>query len=360
MDQPDERTSIIAFDVGGANIKAADGLGWTRSEPFPLWQRPDELPAVLARMAADYAQQQARGETLRRIVATMTGEIADCYPSRRVGVQQITAALAAAAAASAPPAELGVYLVDGTIVPAAVAAGRTLDAAASNWHAVARLGAAYATSDRAFVVDIGSTTTDIIPIRDGRPAACGRDDVGRLAVGELVYTGVERTPVAALVRSLPWAGGPDTSPRLRPIASERYADSRDVWLLLGGLPEDPGSRDTADGGPATRDGARVRMARMLLADPDDFSWAAAEAAADWCAAAQGRLVARAVARVAKACGWRPTSLVLSGHGDCLARRSLARLGWEVPTVVLPDILGPDVSRAAPAHAVAMIARGMLA
>ncbi|MEI7782725.1 MAG: hydantoinase/oxoprolinase family protein, partial [Planctomycetota bacterium] len=353
MDQPDERTSVIAFDVGGANLKAADGLGWTRSVPFPLWQRPAQLPAVLARMAADYAQQQARGETPRRIVATMTGEIADCYPSRRVGVEQITAALAATAAASVPAAELGVYLVDGTIVPAAVAAGRPLDAAASNWHAVARLGAAHATSDRAFVVDIGSTTTDIIPIHDGRPAARGRDDVGRLATGELVYTGVERTPVAALVRSLPWAGG--AGPRLRPIASERYADSRDVWLLLGDLAEDPASQETADGRPATRAAARVRLARMLLVDPDDFSWAAAEAAAKWCAEAQGRLVARALARVAQTCGWRPTSLVLSGHGGCLARRALARLGWEVPVVVLPEILGPDVSRAAPAHALALIA-----
>ena len=360
MDQPDERMSVFAFDVGGANIKAADGLGWTRSVPFALWQRPEELTAALTCMVAEYAQQWTGGKTPRWIVATMTGEIADCYPSRRVGVERITAALAAVAAASDPPAGLGVYLVDGTLVPAAVAAGRPLDAAASNWHAVARLGAAHAASDRAFVVDIGSTTTDIIPILARRPAPRGLDDVGRLATGELVYTGVERTPVAALVRSLPWVVGPPAGPRLRPIASERYADSRDVWLLLGGLPEDPGSRDTADGGPATRDGARVRLARMLLADPDDFSWAAAEAAADWCAAAQGRLVARAVARVAKACGWRPTSLVLSGHGDCLARRSLTRLGWEVPTVVLPDILGPDISRAAPAHAVAMIARGMLA
>lgn len=351
MELADEAHSVLAFDVGGANIKAANGLGWVHSEPYALWQRPQELPAALARIAAGVAP--------RRIVATMTGEIADCYPSRRVGVERITAALMAAAAAVAPAAGLGVYLVDGTIVSAAEAASRPLAAAASNWHALARLGAAHAQSDRAFVIDVGSTTTDIIPIRAGRPAAYGHDDVSRLASGELVYTGVERTPVAALVRSLPWSVASAGGRRLRPIASERYADSRDVWLLLGGIPADPGSRETADGMPATRDAARVRLARMLLADAKDFSFAAAAAAAEWCAAAQGRLVARALARVADACGWTPTSIVLAGHGDCLARRALGRLGWSAPLVSLPDILGPHVSRAAPAHAVALIARGIL-
>ena len=110
----------------------------------------------------------------------------------------------------------------------------------------------------------------------------------------------------------------------------------------------------------TREAARVRLARMLLADPGDFSAADAQAAADWCAEAQARLVARAIARVAAASGTKPTSIVVSGHGDCLARRAVARLGWDVEIIMLPERLGADVSRAAPAHALAMIARGLLA
>jgi probable H4MPT-linked C1 transfer pathway protein len=236
---------------------------------------------------------------------------------------------------------VGIYLVDGTIVSPEEAVQRPLAAAASNWHAVARLAATATTADRAFLIDIGSTTTDIVPLVERSPAATGHDDVTRMAAGELVYTGLERTPVAAIVRSLPWRG------RKHPVASELFAQSLDVWLLLGGLAENPnstpsGSLHTADGGPVTRAAAQRRLARMLLADPDDVTQDEAITMAAWCA------------------GWQPGSVVLSGHGACLARQALVRAGWSGDVVSLTDTLGPDVSRAAPAHSLALIAQGRLA
>jgi len=343
--------SVLAFDIGGANIKAADGLGWVHSEPFELWRRRAELPAALARIVSSRHPS--------RVVATMTGEIADCYASRREGVADIVAAVTSASrAAAGPECPVGIYLVDGTIVPPENAVQWPLAAAASNWHAVARLAAAVASTDRAFLIDIGSTTTDIVPLVDQAPAPSGRDDVTRMAAGELVYTGVERTPIAAIVRSLPWRG------RRHPVASELFAQSLDAWLLLGGLAEDPdsttsGSVNTADGGPATRVAAQRRLARMLLADPEEVTADEAIAMAAWCADRQSLLVARALRRVAASCGWQPRSIVLSGHGACLARRALARVGWDVDLVSLSDTLGSDVSRAAAAHSLALIARGQL-
>jgi len=339
-------STVLAIDVGGANIKVADGLGWVTNQPFELWRHWQDLPTTLASIIKAYSP--------RRIVATMTGEIADCYPSRCAGVSHITASLQAAAQACDPHAELGIYLLDGRIVSPAEAIAQPLAAAASNWHAVARLAAALTVTNRAMLIDIGSTTTDIVVIRDGIPSPLASDDVGRMATGELVYTGVERTPVAAIVRSLPLAGS------RHPIASELYAQSRDVWMLLKGIPPNPDSHDTADGGPATLAAARGRLARMLLANPDSFSMTEAITAAEWCAKAQCRQVAGSLARVARSVGWQPTSVVLSGHGICLARRALAALCWQVTTVSLSDSLGCDVSRAAPAHALAMIARGILA
>jgi len=346
-----EEDDVLAFDVGGANIKAADGLGWVHSEPFELWRRRTELPAALARIVSSRHP--------RRVVATMTGEIADCYASRREGVADIVAALTAAShAVAGPDCPLGIYLVDGAVVPPEEALQRPIDAAASNWHAVARLAAAVAPTDDALLIDIGSTTTDIVPLVGRAPAPAGRDDVTRLAVGELVYTGVERTPIAAVVRSLPWRS------RRHPVVSESFAQTLDVWLLLGGLAEEAdstrsGSVVTADGGPATRAAAHRRLARMLLADPEEVTADESIAMAEWCADRQTLLVARALRRVAASCGGQPRSIVLSGHGSCLARRALARVGWEAELVSLTSTLGPDVSRAAPAHGLALIARGRL-
>ena len=338
-------TDLIALDIGGANIKAADGLGWVESKSFELWRHFQKLPAVIEHFLSD-----ARP---RRVVATMTGEIADCYQSRQAGVQHIITSLQSAVHAFDRDAEPEIYLVDGSIVSPEVALGCPLHAAGCNWHAVARLAASYCQTDKAFLIDIGSTTTDIVAILNHAPAPLACNDLGRMSVGELVYTGIERTPIASLVRSLPLHGS------LHPVASELFAQSRDVWLLLGELDEQPFANETADGGPVTREAARVRMARMLLADPDDVSIDQAAGAAEWCAAAQSRQVARALSRVSRGIGWQPTSVIVSGHGECLARRALQHIGWNAKIVSLPDQLGSDVSRVAPAHALAMIARGLL-
>jgi probable H4MPT-linked C1 transfer pathway protein len=352
MPSSPQPSDLIAVDVGGANLKAADGAGWAHGEPFPLWREPERLTEVLSLLVGR--------RRLGRFVATMTGEIADCFNSREEGVAHIVAAVeAAAAAAGATP---GIYLLEreaglplrGRIAPPAEAVDRPLAAAASNWHAVARLAAAFAPTGRCLLMDIGSTTTDLVAIADGRPVPLAEDDAGRMATGELVYTGIERTPVAAIVRSLPHGG------RRRPVSAERFADSRDAWILVGGLPETPQSCDTADGRPATRGAAQARLARMILVEPAGFSPTDAAVAATWIVTAQARLVARSCERVARSHGWRPTSVVLSGHGTPLARLAIDHLGWQPALVSLPERLGPAISRVAPAHALARIARGDLA
>ncbi len=336
---------LVALDIGGANLKAADGLGWSASVVFPLWKRWQELPEALAALVADRHPG--------RIVATMTGEICDCYASRKAGVTHISESLVAAAAALGCKEPPGVYLVDGRIVPAAEAVHAWPLASASNWHALARLAASRLPTARAFLFDIGSTTTDIMPFAAGSPTPIASDDAGRMMSGELVYTGVERTAVAAIVRRLPhrdvW----------RPVASELFAESRDAWLTLHGIPEDAAATDTADGGPATLDAARVRLARTMLLDPDAFTEDDAVCAAEWIASRQASHIARAARRVARTVGWLPESIVLSGHGEGLAARALAATGWSLPVIRLADSLGPAVARAAPAHALALIASGAI-
>ncbi|RLT13591.1 MAG: hypothetical protein DWI25_06735 [Planctomycetota bacterium] len=344
MTKPDP--AVIAFDIGGATLKAADGLGWIHSEPFELWRRSSQLSDRLAHILKEACP--------RRVVATMTGEIADCYPSRQAGVRQIVESLTQAMQVARLQGSPEFYAVDGSLISADEALACPLSIAAANWHAVARLAAAFCTTDRALMIDIGSTTTDIIAIADRVVLPLASDDFTRMASGELVYTGVERTPIAAIVRSLPLRG------TLHPVASELFAQSQDVWLLLGGLLESDCAHPTADGGPVTRDAARIRMARMMLADPELVSLEDALAAAEFCAQSQSQLLARSFSQVIDTIGWQPTCLVLSGHGECLARKVIEHFGLSGELVSLPNQLGRDLSRVAPAHALALIARGLLA
>jgi probable H4MPT-linked C1 transfer pathway protein len=336
---------LLALDIGGANLKAADGLGWAASVAFPLWQRWRDLPDALVTLVAERPP--------RRLVATMTGEICDCYPSRAAGVAHIAGSLLVASGRAGCAEPPGVYLVDGRIVTVAEATCDWRLAAASNWHATARLAATLVPSGDGLLLDIGSTTTDIVPLRDGRPAPQASDDAGRMLCRELVYTGVERTPVAAVAPCLPHRG------KLRPVASERFADSRDAWLVLGALAEDPGARDTADGGPGTRDAARVRLARTMLLDPEDYTPADAAEAADNIAARQAAVISVALKHVAQAGNGPPEIIVLAGHGDRLAERAIDRAGWRPRIERLAAAVGPAVARAAPAHALALLARGLI-
>ena len=70
----------LALDIGGANLKAANGLKYARSVPFPLWRTPERLPEALRSLLAS-------GPPFEQLAVTMTGELADCFPSKADGVR---------------------------------------------------------------------------------------------------------------------------------------------------------------------------------------------------------------------------------------------------------------------------------
>ena len=247
--------SWIAMDIGGANIKLADGYGFAESVGFALWQHPQ-------RLADELRTSLATAPACDHLAVTMTGELADCFSSKAEGIQFILDAVADAADGR----HTRVYLTDGTFVVPSVAVARPLMAASSNWHALARYCGRYAPAGRALLLDVGSTTTDILPLRDGAPAGVGHTDTQRLLAGELVYSGVERSPVCALVQDAGYRGK-----RCR-VAQEVFSTTRDVYLVLGDCAEDLHDFGTADHRPATRADACRRLGRMLCADLDQFQW----------------------------------------------------------------------------------------
>ena len=330
---------ILALDIGGANLKAADGHGFAASQFFPLWQKPGELSAALGRLIASAPEAD-------RLAITMTGELADCFATKAEGVSAILQAAGDAASGR----ELLVYLTDGSFVSSRQALERPLAAAASNWHALASFAGRFAPRGAGLLIDIGSTTCDVIPLADGRPVAAGATDPERLASGELIYTGVVRSPVCAVVAALPWRG------KQTPTAHELFATTYDAYLTLGELPEDPDSAQTADGRPATKAAARDRLARSICADRTLFNEADACAAATAIARAQLAKIAVAAQGVLRRLPAAPATAVISGQGEFLARQLLGRMKLAVEIVSLSERLGPDLSRAAPAHALAVLAQ----
>ena len=202
---------VIGWDIGGAHLKAAR-VSEGRVEAVvqaatPLWLGLDSLEQAFDALRA----QLGRAD---RHAITMTGELCDAFPSRREGV----AGLAAIAASRLAPAAPSLYAGRAGFVELGEAASHAADIASANWHASAAL-VALKLRDALFI-DIGSTTTDIIPIVAGRVAAVGYSDAERLASGELVYTGMTRSFVMALASRAPFRGA------WTPLMNEYFATQR--------------------------------------------------------------------------------------------------------------------------------------
>src|SRR6185312_490855 len=101
------------------------------------------------------------------LAVTMTGELCDCYATRRDGVLQILDSVEFVSQWLAKPAFL--WRTDGTFADLAGARAEPLACAAANWLALATFAGRLAPRGHAMLLDVGSTTSDLIPLRDGLP-----------------------------------------------------------------------------------------------------------------------------------------------------------------------------------------------
>lgn len=331
--------TTIGLDIGGANLKASDGCERSISKPFALWKQPEKLADALGALVAEFGGVDG-------FLVTMTGELADCFQSKAEGVRFILDAVDRVAGGR----PVNVWQTAGEFVDGQTAREFPLLTAAANWHALATWAGRAAPEGNALLIDVGSTTTDIIPLESGVPMPQGRTDVERLVSGELVYSGVTRTPLSSIAHSAPYRDG------YCPLAAEYFGSTRDVYLWLGDLAERPDVTDTADGRPATREGAHDRLARMLCCDRSEFSVDDADVLAKFLADVQRQRIAGCLTRVLKRMAGDCRLVVTAGEGEFLARRIIAaseRLaGCEV--VSLSESIGEPHSRAACAYALVQL------
>jgi probable H4MPT-linked C1 transfer pathway protein len=195
------------------------------------------------------------------------------------------------------------------------------------------------------MLDVGSTTADVIPIAAGRVAAAGRTDLDRLLAGELVYTGLLRTNLAAVAPRVPVRGG------WCPVASELFAITADAHLILGHIAPDAYMCPTPDGRAVSVAAARERVARLVCSDADQLASGEIDAIAAHLHAVQVGQIEAAARQVATRVADDAAPVVTFGAGAFLAREAAARLGR--PVAELPWTAAER--DAAPAAALAALA-----
>ncbi|TWU41472.1 hypothetical protein Q31b_29210 [Novipirellula aureliae] len=326
--------TVLGIDIGGANLKFADTNRHSLAVEFPLWEHPAELASRLAEAIGHFKRPDA-------IAVVMTGELADCFVDREQGVKHIVEH-ARVAAKQCNVDRCYFYATDHHFreeIRFHVDADRL---AAANWHALARF-VAVQVCPNGLLVDIGSTTTDVIPLHDGRIATLAMTDFERLCEGSLVYVGCRRTPVCAICESLSFEG------KQVPLMNEVFATIDDARILLGSQPEAPADCESADGKPRAISYAANRIARTIGLDRRSVSVQQAIGLAEQVVASAKRRIAEPITQWAKAHRRIQKTIVLSGHGN-----DLLSLPRESQVISLSQLWGPSLSRCAPAYAVAQL------
>lgn len=327
---------IIGWDIGGVRSKCAavtDGAlpVAERSESFEIWKGPHELDCVLRRLGA--------GLNLSGAVmgVTMTAELSDCFPSKREGVRFVLESFGRTFSENST----WCLSVDGEWVSLVSAMESPDDFAATNWVAAAQ-EAARCLGDGIWV-DVGSTTTDIIPFRDGTPCPLGKNDTDRLRLGELVYTGVVRSNPNTVARRVPFRGD------WCPVADEYFSVMGDCYLILGKIETEDYAVTPPDRGLATAAGASRRLARLICADGNMVSEDDLLLLSGYLRERQTQMVSEALCQVCSREIVQP-AIFATGIGKFLAEAAAARLG--LPIIEAGQLVPEGFRKQFPAYAAA--------
>lgn len=305
----------------------------------PLWQGLNRLDEAL----------EGAGAHLRRanrFAVTMTGELSDLFCDRKTGVETLVGKLSSSLGSNAT-----FWMGRNGFGSAQDAIDHHRDTGSTNFLATMAVIASRVPD--ALLIDFGSTTADILTIRNGKPAPRGLTDAERQTTGELVYTGLTRTSIAYVTNLIPFKG------QLCTLAREHLATMSDARRILGELPEGVDLHATADGMGKTYQESVVRFARLVGRDAVEGSADEWRIAAAYVREQQLHSIYEGVLQVFSA---NPlpfqAPIITAGIGAESAGVIALRLGRSPVTfgslIGAPNDLRLPVTRAAPAVAVALL------
>ncbi len=296
-----DQTYITGWDIGGAHLKAArcntqGQLIDIIEVACPLWKGLDQLGPAITKV------QQQLANTNDIAAITMTAELVDIFANRQTGVQQLLDYFSD----FIPPSLCYVYGAEKGWLSPDQAKQHWYYVASRNWQASATLAANYV--DNGIFIDVGSTTSDIIPLCQGQASPTGFSDFERQKSRELLYTGAIRTPLIALANAAPFNG------HSVGLAAELFANTADCWFLLGQLNAEKIRDLSCDGQPWDIPHCQQRLARLLGTDAHQHTTSQWLQLASWFAQQQLNLVADACQQVISAHPGLQSEITIVGAG----------------------------------------------
>jgi len=338
---------IIGWDIGGVNSKAAlidhanDKIISKKlsSKYFPIFKhKREEFFEKLLEISDELSL-----ENVKFMAVTITAELSDAFFSKREGLEFITKCFHDCF----PDKEIYFLTNERNFLRYEELKDKILKLAATNWIA-SSFFIGKQVQDCLFI-DIGSTTTDIIPIINGKHATTGVSDLDRLISGELVYTGTLRSTIPSILHYLNVKG------KKSRISFEKFALIADVHLVLHNITSKEYTCETADDRPNDYNNSLARISRIVCADTEMLTENEILQLAQQIHDAQVEMIKEGIQQVTKRIGQLDNKkypiVVLGLGGKILAEKAAKDLGFN-NIIRLSEMIGEESSNIAPSLSVA--------
>ncbi|OYT26610.1 MAG: H4MPT-linked C1 transfer pathway protein [Thermoprotei archaeon ex4572_64] len=339
---------VLGLDIGGANVKAViidskSNVLFCFRKYFPLWIVGKEALKDILHEIYSHVRSSSY------VVSTcMTAELCDVYNVKSEGVIHVAKTV------------LKVFhdAKDVFFVNTNCSLGSLEDLlrepikyAATNWAANAWLLKKLCSNG--IMIDIGSTSTSIVIVINGKIDIRGYTDPEKLIHGELVYTGILRTNIATLVDKVPFKG------YYTRVCAEKFALTGDVHLVLGNIAEQDYTTETANGRGRSLREAYARIARVPCADAELLNEYEIREIARYVQEVQIFKIFEALMQIRSriaSMGVDPDNFKVYtvGLGEFLVKEAARRAGFK-EIISIDDALGKKVSNILPAYASALMA-----
>ncbi|ABR56207.1 Hydantoinase/oxoprolinase [Methanococcus aeolicus Nankai-3] len=327
---------ILGIDIGGANTKItemkSDGTYKIHHIYFPMWRNNKELTNLLAKY---------NHKDITKIALVMTAELADSYETKKEGVIDILNSVKNAF----PNKEIFIFDVDGNFLTPSEAVKQHIKVSASNWTATAEfVKNNICPNDNCILIDMGSTTTDIIPIVNGKIVA-QKTDLDRLINNELLYVGTLRTPISFLSNTVEYKCKNENT--TINVSSEYFAITGDINIIMDKITTNDYTCDTPDGAPTNKQNCKIRLSKVLCGDLEQIGEEEINEVAKQFYAKLLNLIKSNVDKVATK--YNINNIVITGLGEPILIDALRQ---EYNIISIKEGYNKDVSLATPSFAVA--------
>ncbi len=241
-----KRNIYIGWDIGGANTKYCilnDNTIDCKIKSCELWRTTKEIQKLISEIHKKFSNKY---NIINAI--SMSGEMCDIFPTRELGVKQILSFF------NNQKSDNYVFSKNKKFIK--INKNISSDLIASmNWLAVATYLKNF--NKNIIGIDLGSTTTDVLLVKNNKIFNKRKNDFTGLSSYELIYTGCLRTPILAIANKIKMRN------KFYNVIPENFASIADVYNVLSVIPYKYNYTNSSDNRPKTNYYSMKRLARIF-------------------------------------------------------------------------------------------------